>query len=59
MKRGESHVTGQPATELGRGRTAGEDGREVKENQMSKEEEGRNSSLSEKPVRPRPRRLVD
>jgi len=37
MKRGESHVTGQPATELGRGRTAGEDGREVKENQMSKD----------------------
>jgi len=59
MKRGESHVTGQPATELGRGRTAGEDGREGKENQMSKEEEGRNSSFSEKPVRPRPRRLVD
>jgi RNA-directed DNA polymerase len=26
---------------------------------MSKEEEGRNSSLSEKPVRPRPRRLAD
>jgi hypothetical protein len=26
---------------------------------MSKDEEGRNSSLSEKPVRPRPRRLVD
>jgi len=25
MKRGENHVTGQPATELGRGRTAGED----------------------------------
>jgi RNA-directed DNA polymerase len=26
---------------------------------MSKDEEGRNSSLSEKPVRSRPRRLVD
>jgi hypothetical protein len=26
---------------------------------MSKEEGGRNSSFSEKPVRPRPRRLVD
>ena len=26
---------------------------------MSKEEGGRNSSLSEKPVRPRPRRLVE
>jgi RNA-directed DNA polymerase len=52
-------VTGQPATEVGRGRPAGEDGREEKENQMSKEEKGRNSSFSEKPVRSRLRRLVD
>src|SRR5262249_30851917 len=37
----------------------GEDGREEKGNQMSKDEEGRNSSFREKPVRPRPRRLVD
>ena len=44
---------------MGRGRTAGEDGQEEKENQMSKDEGGRNSSFSEKPVRPRPRRLVD
>jgi group II intron reverse transcriptase/maturase len=52
-------VTGQPATELGWGRPAGEDSREEKENQMSKEEKGRNSSFSEKPVRSRLRRLVD
>jgi RNA-directed DNA polymerase len=52
-------VTGQPATEVGRGRPAGEDGREEKENQMSKEQKGRNSSFSEKPVRSRLRRLVD
>jgi hypothetical protein len=42
-----------------RGRTAGEDGQEEKGNQMSKDERGWNSSLSEKPVRSRPRRLVD
>src|SRR5215471_5269065 len=59
MKRGESHVTGQPATEVGRGRTAGKGGQEEKGNQMSKDEEGRNSSLSEKPVRSRPRRLAE
>src|SRR5215472_9620273 len=44
---------------MGRGRTAGEDGQEERESQMSKDEGGRNSSFSEKPVRPRPRRLVD
>ena len=38
LKHGESHVTGRPATEVGRGRPAGEDGREEKENQMSKGE---------------------
>src|SRR5215469_1774253 len=58
MKRGESHATGQPAAEwVGEGswrRWSGGEG-----NQMSKEEKGRNSSLSEKPVRPRPRRLVE
>src|SRR5215471_5551609 len=59
MKRGENHVTGQPATELGRGRTAGKEGQEEKGNQMSKDERGWNSSLSEKPVRSRPKRLVD
>jgi hypothetical protein len=37
MKRGESHVTGQPAMELG-GRPAGEDGQEERESQMSKGE---------------------
>jgi retron-type reverse transcriptase len=51
-------VTGQSATEVGRGKPAGEDSREEKENQMS-EEKGRNSSISEKPVRSRLRRLVD
>jgi hypothetical protein len=51
-------VTGQSATEVGRGKPAGEDSREEKENQMS-EEKGRNSSTSEKPVRSRLRRLVD
>jgi RNA-directed DNA polymerase len=59
MKRGESHVTGQPATELGRGRRPAKIGQEEKGNQMSKEERGRNSSFSEKPVRSRLRRLVD
>src|SRR5215472_19018567 len=43
----------------GSGKAAGEDGQEEKGNQMSKDEGGRNSSFSEKPVRPRPRRLVD
>jgi group II intron reverse transcriptase/maturase len=41
------------------GKAAGEDGRDEKGNQMSKGEGGRNSSLSEKPVRPHPRRLAD
>jgi group II intron reverse transcriptase/maturase len=59
MKRGESHVTGQPATEVGRGRTAGKDRQEGKGSQMSKDERGWNSSFSEKPVRSRLRRLVD
>src|SRR5262249_28916217 len=43
----------------GSGKAADEDGREEKGNQMSKDEGGRNSSFSEKPVRSRPRRLVD
>src|SRR5499425_1298172 len=43
----------------GSGKAAGEDGQEEKGNQMSKDEGGRNSSFSEKPVRSRPRRLVD
>src|SRR5215472_14184848 len=59
MKRGESHVTGQPATEVGRGRQPAKMVGEEKGNQMSKDEGGRNSSFSEKPVRSRPRRLVD
>ena len=59
MKRGESHVTRQLATELGRGRQPAKMVGKRKENQMSKGEGGRNSSFSEKPVRPRPRRLVD
>jgi RNA-directed DNA polymerase len=41
------------------GKAAGEDGWEEKGSQMSKDEGGRNSSLSEKPVRSRLRRLVD
>jgi len=44
---------------IGSGKAAGEDGREEKGNQMSKDEGGRNSSFSEKPVRSRSRRLVD
>src|SRR6266403_1143286 len=44
---------------IGSGKAAGEDGQEEKGNQMSKEERGWNSSLSEKPVRSRLRRLVD
>jgi RNA-directed DNA polymerase len=43
----------------GSGKAAGEDGREEKGNQMSKDEGRWNSSLSEKPVRSRLRRLVD
>src|SRR5262252_1101375 len=43
----------------GSGKAAGEDSREEKGNQMSEDEGGRNSSLSEKPVRPRARRLAD
>src|SRR5262245_16901020 len=43
----------------GSGKTAGEDGWEEKGNQMSKDEGGRNSSFSEKPVRSRPRTLAD
>jgi RNA-directed DNA polymerase len=43
----------------GSGKAAGEDGREEKGNQMSKDEGGRNSSFSEKPVRSRPRRLAN
>jgi RNA-directed DNA polymerase len=43
----------------GLGKAAGEDGWEEKENQMSKDEGGWNSSFSEKPVRSRPRRLAD
>ena len=44
---------------IGSGKAAGEDGREEKGRQMSKDEGSRNSSLSEKPVRPRPRGLVE
>src|ERR1700681_2717460 len=44
---------------IGSGKAAGEDGQEEKGNQMSKDEGGWNSSLSEKPVRSRLRRLVD
>ena len=43
----------------GSGKAAGEDGQEEKGNQMSKDEGGWNSSLREKPVRSRLRRLVD
>ena len=43
----------------GSGKAADEDGQEEKRSQMSKDERGWNSSLSEKPVRSRPRRLVD
>jgi len=43
----------------GSGKAAGEDGQEEKGNQMSKDEGGRDSSFREKPVRPRPRRLVE
>jgi RNA-directed DNA polymerase len=43
----------------GSGKAAGEDGQEEKGDQVSKDEGGRNSSFSEKPVRSRLRRLVD
>jgi len=43
----------------GSGKAADEDSWVAKGNQMSKDEGGRNSSFSEKPVRSRPRRLVD
>jgi RNA-directed DNA polymerase len=43
----------------GAGKAAGEDGQEEKGNQMSKDEGGWKSSLREKPVRSRLRRLVD
>jgi hypothetical protein len=44
---------------MGRGRQPAKMVRNEKGNQMSKDEGGRNSSFSEKPVRLRPRRLVD
>jgi RNA-directed DNA polymerase len=44
---------------MGSGKAADEDGQEERGHQMSTAEEGRNSSLSEKPVRSRLRRLVD
>ena len=44
---------------IGSGKAAGEDGQEEKGDQVSKDEGGRNSSFSEKPVRSRLRRLVD
>src|SRR5215469_925202 len=59
LKCDESCVTEGSATKSGSGKAAGEDGREGKGNQMSKDEGGRNSSFSEKPVRSRLRRLVD
>jgi hypothetical protein len=43
----------------GSGKAAGEDGQEEKGTQMSKDEGGWNSSLSENPVRSHLRRLVD
>jgi len=44
---------------MGSGKAADEDGQEEQGHQMRTGEEGRNSSLSEKPVRSRLRRLVD
>ena len=44
---------------MGLGKAADEDGQEEQGHQMRTGEEGRNSSLSEKPVRSRLRRLVD
>src|SRR6202050_645138 len=57
-KRGESHVTGQPATELGRGRQPAKMVRKRKKARGVKARR-RNSSMSEKPVHSRLRRLVD
>src|SRR5713101_3965840 len=58
MKRGESHVTGQPATELGRGRQPTKMVRKREKARRVKARR-RNSSMSEKPVHSRLRRLVD
>src|SRR6267154_2105362 len=58
MKRGESHVTGQPATELGRGRQPAKMVRKREKARWVKARR-RNSSMSEKPVHSRLRRLVD
>src|ERR1700686_2086594 len=58
MKRGESHVTGQPATELGRGRQPAKMVRKREKARRVKTRR-RNSSMSEKPVHSRLRRLVD
>src|SRR5467141_4772313 len=58
MKRGESHVTGQPATELGRGRQPTKMVRKREKARRVKTRR-RNSSMSEKPVHSRLRRLVD
>ena len=59
MKRGENHVTGQPAKE-GSGKDSRRRCQEEKGSQMSKgEKEEQNSSMSEKPVHSRLRRLVD
>src|SRR6266852_6037014 len=58
MKRGESHVTGQPATELGRGRRPTKMVRKREKARRVKTRR-RNSSMSEKPVHSRLRRLVD
>src|ERR1700680_4805062 len=58
MKRGESHVTGQPATELGRGRQPAKMVRK-REKARGVKARRRNSSMSEKPVHSRLRRLVD
>src|SRR6266849_1872002 len=58
MKRGESHVTGQPATEVGRGRQPAKTVRTIRDTRCVKARR-RNSSMSEKPVHSRLRRLVD
>src|SRR6266849_2572573 len=58
MKRGESHVTGQTATELGRRRQPTKTVRKKKKARRVKARR-RNSSMSEKPVHSRLRRLVD
>src|SRR5580658_7994257 len=57
-KRGESHVTRQPATELGRGRQPAKMVRKRKKARGVKARR-RNSAMSEKPVHSRLRRLVD